>query len=286
MVPAPLKTPMESAGGRPAGPRADDTVVVASIRAGGPAVIALSGGVDSALVASLAFEALGDRAVAATVTNSALAPREAARAARMATSIGIRHVVLAAEPLDRPEYRANGPDRCYFCRVVETTALRSFGADFGARQYLDGIHLDDLSDDRPGLRAMNGAGFVHPLLDAGWRKDEVRAAARRRGLANWDQPSDACLSSRVARGEPIDAKLLARIDAAESWLLEHGFHRVRVRARSGGARIEVGPDELGRLSTEPLASAAVQHLTALGFSPVTIDPRGYRGTPPPLIALR
>jgi len=251
--------------------------VISHIHEGGRAIIALSGGVDSALVASLAFEALGTRATAVTLTGAAVAPNEVARARRVAEAIGVDHVVLPADPLSRREYRENGSDRCYHCRSVETTVLRSFGRERSVDQYLDGVQRDDLADDRPGLRAMDEAGFRHPLLWAGWGKSEVRAEARRRGLPNWDQPSDACLASRVAHGEEVSAELLARIAVAEQVLLDRGFRRVRVRVRADAARIEVDPSEVARLLSEPLASEVMREVGRAGFEAVTIDPRGYRG---------
>jgi pyridinium-3,5-biscarboxylic acid mononucleotide sulfurtransferase len=251
--------------------------IVARIAAGGPALIAMSGGVDSSLVAALAKEALGARAVAVTLEGPAVARAEVDRARRVARAIGIEHVVLPVDPLEREEYRANPTNRCYFCRAVETSRLRAFGATRGLVQYLDGVHSDDLSDDRPGLRAMNEAGFEHPLVWGGWSKADVRGAARQRGLPNWDQPSDACLSSRVAHGEPITAELLRRIEAAEEVLIDRGFRRVRVRAAHGGARIEVGGDEVGRAMSPPLAEEIIAAVQRLGFDPVAIDPRGYRG---------
>jgi uncharacterized protein len=247
------------------------------IREGGRAVVALSGGVDSSLVASLAFSALGKEACAVTLMGPAVSHREIDRARRVASAIGVEHVVLPVDPLGRAEYRENRPDRCYFCRSVETSVLREFGVARGARQYLDGVQRDDLSDDRPGLRAMDEAGFRHPLVWAGWGKREVRAEARRRGLPNWDQPSDACLASRVSHGEPVSAELLGRIEAAEGALLDLGFRRVRVRVRGGAARIEVDPSEVARLLEEPLASVATQAVVRAGFPSVTVDPRGYRG---------
>lgn len=247
------------------------------IREGGPAVVALSGGVDSALVASLAHSALGRDAVAVTLVGPAVSGAEAARAKRVASAIGVEHVILSADPLVREEYRENGADRCYFCRSVETSVLREFGATRSVQQYLDGVQRDDLSDDRPGLRAMNEAGFQHPLLWAGWGKREVRAEARRRGLPNWDQPSDACLASRVAHGEAVSAELLARVESAERVLLDRGFRRVRVRVRGGGARVEVDPSEVPRLLKEPLASEVTEAIARVGFSSVALDPRGYRG---------
>jgi len=257
-------------------PRSSEELV-ARIRKGGRALVALSGGVDSSLVAALAYSAIGEEAVAVTLVSPSVSHSEVARAERVASAIGLEHVLLRADPLSRAEYRANGPDRCYFCRSVETSVLREFGAARSVRQYLDGVQRDDLSDDRPGLRAMNEAGFEHPLLWAGWGKREVREEARRRGLPNWDQPSDACLASRVAHGDPVSAELLARIESAEKVLLDRGFRRVRVRVRSGAARIEVDPSEVPRLLEEPLASEVTAAVAQVGFRSVSVDPRGYRG---------
>ncbi|HTT73008.1 MAG TPA: ATP-dependent sacrificial sulfur transferase LarE [Thermoplasmata archaeon] len=250
--------------------------VVAEIGRGGPALVALSGGVDSALVASLAAEALGARAVAVTLEGPAVSRAEVERARAVARAIGIAHRVVPVDPLARPEYRANPADRCYHCRVVETAALRSFGTPGAIAQYLDGVQLDDLGDDRPGIRAMDEAGFAHPLVWAGWRKSEVRARARERGLPNWDQPSDACLASRIAHGRSIDAPLLRRIESAEAWLRAQGFRQVRVRVDGEDARIEVGAEQVARLEGAPWADRAVGELGRLGFRRVTIDPRGYR----------
>lgn len=253
------------------------------IRRGGRALVALSGGVDSAVVAALARDALGSESLAVTLSGVAVSSREVDRARKVAEHIGIDHVVLAVDPLARREYRENPRDRCYFCRSIETARLREFGSDRSVRQYLDGIHADDLSDDRPGLRAMDEAGFDHPLLWAGWGKAEVRAAARAHGLPNWDQPSEACLASRIAHGEPITSELLRRIETAESVLLDRGFRRVRVRARGSGARVEVGPEEVDRLVREPVASEIRSALRRIGFETVAFDPAGYRsvGAPAP-----
>jgi pyridinium-3,5-biscarboxylic acid mononucleotide sulfurtransferase len=260
--------------------RRSEPEIVDRIRGGGPALVALSGGVDSSLVAALAHEALGREAEAVTLSGPAVSRAEVERARRVAESVGITHVVLEVDPLVQPEYRANPTNRCYFCRSVETRALRSFGDPQGIAQYLDGVHSDDLADDRPGLRAMDEAGFSHPLLWAGWTKADVRAAARTRHLANWDWPSDACLASRIAHGDPISRELLGRVEAAESVLLRRGFRRVRVRVRGGGARLEVDPAEVARLSAPPLASEVEDAIRQLGFDPVTIDPQGYGGRPP------
>ncbi len=251
--------------------------VIDRLRDGGPTLVALSGGVDSAVVAALAQAALGGAAVAVTLTGPAVARAEVERAGRVAASIGIEHRLLAADPLERAEYRANPSNRCYFCRSVEAGRLVEFGGSRGIRSYLDGVHLDDLTDVRPGLRAMEEAGFRHPLAEAGWTKADVRREARSLGLPNAEQPSDACLASRVAHGDPIDEPLLRRIEAAEALLLGRGFLRVRVRVRGGGARIEVAPEEVPRLLDSRGGAEVVAEVAALGFGPVTVDPLGYGG---------
>jgi uncharacterized protein len=260
--------------------------VLRRIAHGGPALVALSGGVDSGLVAALAREALGERAVAVTLTGSAVSAAEVEHARTVARAIAIDHWTVAADPIDRPSYRANAADRCYHCRSVEAAALREWGARRAISQYLDGVHADDLADDRPGLRALDEAGFVHPLLAAGWGKDAVRDAARRRGLPNWDRPSNACLASRVAHGQEITPGLLHRIESAEAVLTDRGFRRVRVRVGPEGARIEVDPDEVERLSTEPVASEVLRRIREVGFGRVTIDPRGYSTLPGALPVVR
>jgi len=249
--------------------------IVEALRREGPALVALSGGVDSSTVAALAHEALGPQVVAATVVSSAVSPRELETAREVARSIGLRHRWVVAEPLSDDRYRANGADRCYRCRSVETQALRSVGEAERVRQYLDGIHLDDLGDDRPGIRAMELAGFIHPLVWAGWTKSDARRYAQSMGLPNWDRPSNACLASRVARGEPISRELLERIDQAEGVLLDRGFRRVRVRVQGGVVRVEVGHDEVDRLEDALLRAELTDRLQRLGFGSVTYDPVGY-----------
>ena len=246
-----------------------------AIAAGGPGLVALSGGVDSALVASLAAEALGSRAFAVTLSGPAVTGAEVERAREVARSIGIRHEVRPVDPLRLPQYRANPTNRCFFCRTAESEVLREVGGARGAAQYLDGIHADDLSDDRPGITAMDRAGFVHPLAQAGWGKRPVRALARARGLPNWDAPSDACLASRIRHGQPIDRELLARIERAEARVRSEGFRQVRVRVDGHAARIEVEPEEVARLARAAAEGRLLGDLRALGFAEVTIDPRGY-----------
>jgi pyridinium-3,5-biscarboxylic acid mononucleotide sulfurtransferase len=267
----------------PPWPEAD---IVRRIGARGPTLVALSGGVDSSLVAAFARDALGDHSLAVTLAGPAVARSEVERAERVARSIGIEHLVVDVDPLAHPEYRANPSNRCYFCRTIETGALREIGGTRSIAQYLDGVHLDDLHDDRPGIRAMDEAGFEHPLVGAGWTKSDVRSAARARSLPNWDEPSDACLASRVAHGEAISAELLRRIETGEAAVRARGFRRVRVRAQGGSARVEVGPEEVARLLADPLAGEVRAALETLGFASVRLDPVGYRTRPSELKVVR
>jgi uncharacterized protein len=256
-----------------------DAALVERIARRGRAVVALSGGVDSAVVAALASAGLGEDVVAVTLAGPAVSQREVDRAVAVARELDVGHRVVAVDPLTNGEYRRNPSNRCYVCRSVEAERLLAFGRAWGAVQYLDGVHRDDLHDDRPGIRALDEAGFSHPLVEGGWTKGDVRRAARALGLSNAEQPSDACLASRVAHGQPIERELLARIEAAEGSILDRGFRRVRVRVRGDRARVEVDPDEVTRLASSTVAPEVVADLHRLGFRSVVLDPHGYGRRP-------
>jgi uncharacterized protein len=253
--------------------------LVDSLRVGGPSLVAMSGGVDSSVVAALLVRALGAEAWAVTLTGPAVSASEVERAVDVARHLGIPHALVPVDPLASSEYRANPSNRCYFCRQVETSTLAAWGAAHGIFRLIDGIHRDDQSEDRPGIRAMDEAGFRHPLADAGWGKAEVRAFARSVGLPNADQPSDACLASRVRHGQAISAELLGRVAEAEANILGRGFRRVRVRVEGRAARVVVDPSETDRLLSEPTASQVRAELAQIGFEPVSLDPNGYRWRP-------
>jgi len=270
---------MEGGPPRPEPGRRSPDDIVGYLASTGPAAVALSGGVDSSVSAWLLQRALGPRARAVTFSGSAVPLREVEQAREVARAIGIAHAVIGADPLGVAEYRSNPSNRCYFCRTHEAERLRAWGLPRGIDRFVDGIHLDDLGDDRPGLRAMDEAGFLHPLLWARWRKADVRAFARSVGLPNADRPSDACLASRVRHGVPITADLLDRVSRAEDGLHRRGFRRVRVRVDALGARIEVGADEVARLLQEPTATEVRTEVEGFGLGPVVLDPRGYRWRP-------
>lgn len=243
----------------------------------GPSVVAMSGGVDSSVVAFLAHRALGPTVAAVTLTGPAVPAAEVEMAARVAHWIGVQHVLIRSDPLTEPRYAENPTNRCYFCRRHEGHLLLDWGRRHGFEVYLDGVQLDDLGEDRPGLRAMNEHGFRHPLVEAGWRKDEVRSFARSAGLPNWDRPSNACLASRIAHGQPITLPVLDQVARAEEWVSARGYRRVRVRVSGQHARVEVDPDEIRTLEAD---SAALRDaLVKLGFETVEVDRHGYPARP-------
>jgi len=245
----------------------------------GRVLVAYSGGVDSALVAKLAHDALGGDALAVIADTETLPRRDLEHARSVAAEIGLPLRVVAASELDLPEYAANPANRCYFCRQGLAGILRPLAQDGGFAAIADGVHRSDLGDVRPGLRAMDEAGFWHPLLEAGLDKGGVRALAREVHLSCWDRPSNACLSSRIPQGELITEEKLRRVELAEDYLVGLGFRQVRVRHASGGARVEVGRPEVPRLLWEPTAVAVRTRLRELGFGNVVLDPNGYRAGP-------
>lgn len=249
------------------------------LQEGGRTVIALSGGVDSAVMAHLAFDALGARAHAVTFTGPSTGRAEVERSQRVARAIGIAQTLLPVDPLALPAYRENPSNRCYFCRTTEFGALRAWGDPRGFDRYVDGVHADDLGEERPGLKALEEARVLHPLAWAGWGKAKVRSYARRAELPNWDEPSEACLASRVTHGRMISEPLLRRIERAEEELRARGFRRVRVRTDGAGARVEVDPADVPRLTSSPLCEEIVAALREHGFVPVVLDPSGYRPRP-------
>jgi uncharacterized protein len=242
------------------------------------AITAFSAGVDSTLVAVVAQQELGERALAATAVSASLAPSELEDAARLVESLGLNHRLVFTSEVEDERYASNPVDRCYFCKTHLYTELEQVADELGFSWILNGLNVDDLGDWRPGARAAaeREDHVRSPLHEAGMGKAEIREAARSLGLANWDKPALACLSSRLPYGERVTPEKLARVGQAEEALHRLGFRQLRVRHFADRARVEIAPDELGRVASEGLAARITADLLALGFPAVEIDPRGYR----------
>lgn len=247
-------------------------------------IVAFSGGVDSALLAAVASEVLGERAVAVIARSPSLPRRELRLAEETARQIGIRLIAVDTFELDNPDYAANRGDRCYFCKDELFTALERVAAETGIRWIAYGENLDDLGDYRPGRRAAAEHGIRAPLREAGLTKADVRQLARRLGIPVWDKPAFACLSSRFPVGTRITAELLRQVEEAEDALWELGFRQFRVRHHGEIARIEVPKEEFGRLLEA--AEEVSRRLKECGYRFVTMDLEGYRsGSLNPVVPL-
>ena len=241
-------------------------------------VIAYSGGVDSALVAALAVEALGDSAVAITGVSPALAPHLRQEARDQARWLGLAHREVATAELQDPAYSSNPTERCYACKRELHSVLAPIAAAAGGAVVLDGVNRDDLGDHRPGIRAAREFGVHSPLAELGIDKQGVRQLSRALGLPWWDKPAQPCLASRFPYGEAISAARLRRVAAAEDWLRQHGFAELRVRCQGDSARIELPTaqlaDALQRLAEGPLRQQLLEAFSSLGFTAVGLDLEG------------
>lgn len=250
---------------------------LALLRDCGSVVVALSGGVDSAVLLALAVRALGrEQVLAVTARSASLPPWEAADAAELAAWIGAPHEMVETSELGRPGYRANGGDRCYHCRTELFEVLGKIARDRGFRSLAYGAIADDLADDRPGMRAADEHGAVAPLLSAGFTKEDVRRVADELGLPVAEKPAAACLSSRIPAGDEVTEEKLRQIAIAESALRELGFRQFRVRHHGAVARLEVDPEGDQMLLDPGIRARVVQGILGAGFRFVTVDLEGYR----------
>ena len=248
------------------------------LRSLGGAAVAYSGGVDSTLLAAAAFNALGDGAVAVTLDSPTLPSWEMRDARSFAAKIGIRHVILPVSELNEPEFVANGRERCYYCKKFRLEYLNEWAGRSGIDWILDGSNTDDLSDYRPGSRALSEFERVlSPFLEVGMSKVEVREALRDIGLPTCSKPSSACLASRLEYGLEITPERLEQIESAEKYLrsLFPPDTQIRVRHHGTIARIEIPPRLLPLLTTEETSSSVSRYILSLGFKHVALDLSGY-----------
>lgn len=243
-------------------------------------LVAFSGGVDSALVACVAHEALGDRAVALTADSATFPPEELAEARRIAADLGIRHVLVESHELEDEGYASNKGDRCYFCKSELFSLARDRAAALGIPWVADGTITDDLGEHRPGLQAAGENAVRHPLVEAGFNKELVREAARLYGLSVWNKPAFACLGSRFPVGTRVTVERIRQVQKVESYLRLVGFRQFRARWHElEGApmvRIEVHPSEFERLLDPSVRQGVLEVSEAEGFRWVTLDLMGYQ----------
>jgi len=247
-----------------------------TVRGYGSAVVAFSGGVDSALVLRIAVEELGSRALAVTGVSPSVPARDLEDAERLAAEMGARHRLLRTEELAEPRYVANSPDRCYWCKSELFDKLEVVRRDEGLACVADGTNVDDHGDWRPGLAARRERSVRSPLFEAGLDKLDVRTVSRALGLSVAEKPAAACLASRFPYGTEVTADGLRQVGAAEESIRALGFRQVRVRHHGDVARIEVDPAEMERMLDPACRERVARGVREAGYRWVAIDLEGYR----------
>jgi pyridinium-3,5-biscarboxylic acid mononucleotide sulfurtransferase len=248
----------------------------ARLAALGSVLVAYSGGVDSAFLAVTAARVLGPRALSVTADSPSYPDRHRELALRTVRAFHLHHEIIRTAEFERPEYRANPANRCYYCKHELYTHLTAIARERGFRAVVDGANADDRGDYRPGRQAAREFGVISPLDEVDLTKSEIRALAREAGLSTWDEPASACLSSRIPYHSEVTIEKLRRIEAAEDVLRELGFRVFRVRHHDTIARLELGRDELARALDPELSRVIDRRLREVGYAHVTVDLRGYR----------
>lgn len=243
----------------------------------GRVLVALSGGVDSALVSYAAYKALGSSAVAVTADYKTLSTEELESAKKICQEIRINHVIIEYNELENPNFVKNDKNRCFYCRSELALNLLKLAELEKYDVIVDGTNLDDLGEYRPGITALKNNGVKSPLVELGFNKKDVRDLAKKIGLSIYDKPSNSCLASRIPWGSIVTAEKLVRIEKSEVAIKQlFGVKQVRVRDLGDHASIEVGKDELNHLNDEPKILAVKKYMKKLGFEKVIVDPDGYR----------
>ena len=242
----------------------------------GTVIVAYSGGVDSAFLAATAHDVLRDKALAVTAKSPSLAPSELREAIELAQRLGLNHRIIETHEVEREDYAANDPNRCFFCKDELYVHLSGFSKEEGYDFITNGTNVDDLGDFRPGLNAAKQYGVRSPLVDADLTKAEIRELSKGMGLPTWDKPAQACLSSRIPYGNMVTVEALTQIAKAEEYLHGLGIRQLRVRHHDTVARIEVEPQDFLALSDEETREQVVKKFKEIGYSYVTLDLQGFR----------
>lgn len=243
----------------------------------GRIVLAYSGGVDSTLLLRFAKEILGDKVTAITAASEITPKKEIEEAKELAKEIGVKYQIISLKPLGNPDFIANTPERCYYCKYDLCARLQDIAKREGAFFVVDGTNKDDTKDYRPGQKAASEWAVRSPLLEAGLTKEDIRLVSKSLNLSTWDKPSKACLASRFPYGQKITEEKLKSVEKAEEVITNLGLNQVRVRLHDEKtARIEVEQEEIGQLLGSAKRSKIVSELQKLGFIYITVDLKGYQ----------
>lgn len=239
-------------------------------------IIALSGGVDSGLVAYAAYQTLGNSAIAVTADYKTLSHEELETSKRICSEIGIKQIIIGYNEMEDEKFVRNDKERCFHCRTELSSHLKNIAEEFSITTIVDGTNLDDLGDYRPGIIALRENGIHSPLVEVGFTKEEIRTEAKNVGLSIFDKPSNSCLASRIPWGQRITLEKLTRIELGETFVKKTiNVKQVRVRDLDGSAKIEVDTDSIHQLYDKKIFDKIKSHLQIIGFSSVSIDPEGY-----------
>ena len=242
----------------------------------GQAIVAYSGGTDSAYLAWAATQALGDKSVAITADSASIPESHKRDAIQFARQFGIRHELIPTHEFENPDYLKNDANRCFHCKDELFERLEEVGRERGIAHIVYGVNMDDLGDYRPGQNAAKLHEARAPLVEAKLSKAEIRELSRQAGLPTWDRPAAACLSSRIPYGTPVTVENIKKVESGEEELKALGFRQFRVRFHGEVARIEIAKEEMEKALTVEMARTFTAIFKKLGFQYVTLDLEGYR----------